>query len=94
MIKIVAKGKLKTGVREEYLALARELAEETRKEPGCLYYAVHEEINDSSILTMLEEWKDEEAVKAHGESAHVNRIVPELRKLREWVEVNQYREIQ
>lgn len=94
MIKVVAKGKLKPGVAvEDYLKFARELVTETRKEKGCIFYALHEDINDPTILTMLEEWEDEEALKQHNNSDHVQRIVPELRKLRESVEVNVYREL-
>jgi quinol monooxygenase YgiN len=95
MIKVVAKGKLKTSVKlEEYLVLARELVAESRKEKGCIAYALHQEINDPTIVTMLEEWVDEEALKQHGTSEHVERIVPELRKLREGIEVNIYKEVE
>ncbi|MFJ7726847.1 putative quinol monooxygenase [Neobacillus sp. NPDC097160] len=94
MIRVVAKGKLKPGVRvEDYVMLAKELVAETRKENGCLSYALHEEVNDPTILTMLEEWADEEALGLHNQSVHVLKIVPELRKLRESIEVNIYREV-
>lgn len=95
MIKIVAKGKLKPNVKvEEYLQFARELAIETNKEKGCISYVVYEEINDPSIVTMIEEWVDEEAIKQHNSSEHVLKIVPELKKLRESVEINLYREVE
>lgn len=94
MIRVVAKGKLKPGVMvEDYVLLAKELVAETRKEKGCISYALHEEINDPTILTMLEEWADEEALELHNQSVHVLKIVPELRKLRESIEVNIYREV-
>ncbi len=39
MIRVVAKGKLKPGVKvEEYLKLAKELVIETNKENGCISY--------------------------------------------------------
>ena len=94
MIKVVCKGILKPGVNvEEYLILAREVVTETRKEKGCIIYALHEDINDSSILTTLEEWEDEEAINQHNKSEHVLKIVPELRKLRESTEINIYKEV-
>jgi quinol monooxygenase YgiN len=93
MIKIVAKAILKPGVKEEYLILAKELVTETRKEEGCISYSLYEDINDTNILTMLEEWKDEEYIKQHNNSEHVLRIVPELKKLREVTEINLYREV-
>ncbi|MBY0147439.1 putative quinol monooxygenase [Neobacillus niacini] len=95
MIRVVAKGKLKPEVKvEEYLELARDLVSETRKEEGCIYYALHQDIKDPSVVTMLEEWVDEEALKQHGKSEHVQRIVPELGKLRESIEVNVYKELE
>jgi quinol monooxygenase YgiN len=94
MIKIVAKGILKPGVKEEYIRIARELVTETRKEKGCIAYSIYEDVNDPSILTMLEEWTDEEAIKQHNNSEHVLRIVPNLRELRESVEINLYREVE
>jgi quinol monooxygenase YgiN len=95
MIKVVAKCKLKPEVKvEEYLRDARELVAETRKEEGCITYALHQDINDPTIITMLEEWVDEEALNQHNISEHVKRIVPDLRKLRESTEVNIYREVE
>lgn len=93
MIKVVAKYRLKPGVREEYLEIARELAEETKKEEGCIQYVLYEDIKEPAILTMIEEWTDEEAINAHMESAHMKRIIPELRALRESTEINLYRQI-
>jgi quinol monooxygenase YgiN len=94
MIKVVCKAKLKPGVKvEEYLSLAREVVSETRKEKGCIMYTLHEDINDPTILTTLEEWVDEEALNQHNKSEHILKIVPELRKLRESTEINIYREV-
>jgi quinol monooxygenase YgiN len=95
MIKVVAKAKLKPDVNvEDYLVQARVLVAETRKEEGCITYALHLDINDPSIVTMLEEWVDEEALNQHNQTEHVKRIVPELRKLREFTEANIYRELE
>ncbi|QCJ42159.1 antibiotic biosynthesis monooxygenase [Bacillus sp. S3] len=94
MIRVVCKGKLKPGVKvEEYLSLAREVVVETRKEKGCIMYTYHQDINDPSILTTMEEWEDEGAIQKHNKSEHVLKIVPELRKLRESTEINYYREV-
>ncbi|MEH7073837.1 putative quinol monooxygenase [Neobacillus drentensis] len=79
---------------EEYLQLAREVISETRKEKGFIKYTLHEDINDPTILTMLEEWVDEEALNLHNKSKHVMKIVPEHRKLRESTEINLYREVE
>lgn len=93
MIKIVFKGKLKPGVKEEYLKLITELVTETRKEEGCISYTLYEDINDPLILTIIEGWKDEEAINIHNNSAHFLKIVPQLRNLREYGEMNLYKEV-
>ena len=94
MIRVVCKAKLISGVKiEEYLILAREVISKTRKEKGCIMYTLHEDINDPTIFTMIEEWADEEALNQHNKSEHVLKIVPELRKLRESTEINMYREV-
>ncbi|MFL6558148.1 MAG: putative quinol monooxygenase [Bacillus sp. (in: firmicutes)] len=94
MIKVVCKAVLKPDVKiEEYLIIAREVISETRKEKGCISYTLHEDINEPTILTMIEEWVDEEAINQHNKSEHVLRIVPELRKLRESTEINIYKEV-
>ncbi len=95
MIRVVCRVKLKPSVNiEEYLTLAREVVKETRKEKGCLMYTLHEDINDPTILSTLEEWEDEEAINQHNKSDHCRKIVPELWKFRESTEINQYKEIE
>lgn len=92
MIKVVAKAKLKQDVHfEEYLELQKKVIEETRKEQGCISYVLHQDLNDPTILTMIEEWTDEEAITKHDQSDHILKMVPELRKMRESTEVNRYR---
>ncbi|WP_338449507.1 putative quinol monooxygenase [Niallia oryzisoli] len=94
MIRVVCKGKLKPGANvEEYLSLARQVVAETRKEQGCKMYTYHQDINDPSIITTIEEWDDEEAIKEHNQSGHVLKIVPKLREMRESTEINLYREV-
>jgi quinol monooxygenase YgiN len=56
-------------------------------------YTLHEDIDDPSILTAIEEWVDEESLNQHYKSKHVLKMVPELKKLRESTEINIYREV-
>ena len=94
MIRVVCKAKLKPGVKvEDYLILAQEVVAETRKEKGCIMYTLHEDINDPTILTTIEEWVDQEAINQHNKSQHIMKMVPELRKLRESTEINHYKEV-
>lgn len=94
MIKVVSKAKLKQGVNiEEYLRIAKKVIDETRKEQGCITYVLFQDLQDPSILTMLEEWTDESAINQHDQSEHVLTLVPELRKMRESTETHRYREL-
>lgn len=51
-------------------------------------YILHEDVNDPTILTTLEEGVGEEAINQHNRSEHVLIIVQELRKQRESTEIN------
>jgi len=94
MINVVCKAKLKPGVKvEDYLEMAKEVVSETRKEEGCITYTLFEDVNDPTIITVLEEWVNEEAINQHNKSEHVLKLVPGLRALRESTEINIYREV-
>lgn len=93
MIKIVFKSKLKPDIKEEYLKIITELITETRKEDGCISYDLFEDVKDPLILTLIEEWRDEEAIERHNNTGHFTRIVPELRKFREYGEMNLYKKL-
>ena len=95
MIKVVFKFKLKQDVSvEDYLKIAREAISETRKEKGCISYTINVDINNPTILTMLEEWEDQESLNQHNKNENVQKIVQELKKLRESSEINLYREVE
>lgn len=95
MIKVICKGKLKPDVDvQEYLALTRKVVTESRKEKGCKMYTYYQDVNDPAILTTIEEWEDEEAIRQHNKSEHIVKMVPELRKMRESTVINVYREIE
>ncbi|MBL4935620.1 antibiotic biosynthesis monooxygenase [Clostridium sp. YIM B02515] len=90
MITIVSKNIVKEGKAEEFKNLAKELIEESRKEAGCISYNLNQDINNSNILTFIEEWKDKEAIEKHNKSTHFTSIVPKLGELREDKELNLY----
>ena len=51
-------------------------------------------MNDSEVVTMIEEWKDMVAFDNHKASEHFKRIVPSLNEFYEREgEINVYREI-
>lgn len=93
MITIVAKSIIKEGKVEEFKKLAEELVRESKKEAGCISYDLFEDINESNILTFIEEWKDMDAIEAHNNTAHFTSIVPKFGELREESLVNMYKRV-
>ncbi|WP_313339464.1 putative quinol monooxygenase [Sedimentibacter sp.] len=90
MIKVVAKGTYFDGKAEEVIELFKELVSETRKEKGCISYSLFRDVKNASILTMIEEWENREALDAHMKTEHFMRIVPIISKLRIDSELNIY----
>lgn len=94
MIKIVAKSVIKDGKKEEYINMAKELIEKSLQEEGCISYGLFQDIKDPSILTFIEEWKDQEAINLHNNSEHFQRIVPLLAEFKASKgEANLYKEV-
>ncbi len=94
LIKIVAECHVLEGKREEYIETAKLLEAESQKEPGCLYYVVHEDIEDENVITMIETWQSKAAIERHNNSEHVKKYVPILKELRQpEVNIRKYREI-
>ncbi len=47
------------------------MVEATRREPGCLDYALAVDFEDPQLLRVSERWADERALAAHFATAHV-----------------------
>lgn len=93
MIKITAKNTVKENEIEKFKSIAEKLICESQKEEGCIAYDLYVDISNPKILTFIEEWKNEEAIKLHNESIHFTSIVPLLGALVEEKEVNLYKSI-
>jgi quinol monooxygenase YgiN len=91
MIKVVAKGYFLEGKAEEAIKLYEELVEKTRTEEGCISYSLFRDIEDDSILTMIEEWESKDALDKHFKTEHFTKLVPMIGKLRKSSEVNIYK---
>jgi quinol monooxygenase YgiN len=78
MYQIYAKFTVKDGSTDEVLEILDELIEETRKEPGNISYQLFQSVSDPAVLTVFEQWKDQEAIDAHNASAHFNKALPAL----------------
>lgn len=78
MITIVAKNTVNPESIEAFKKTAAPLIEASQKEEGCHAYFLYQDIKNPGILTFIEEWSSEEAIKKHNESPHFKVIVPKL----------------
>lgn len=67
------------------------LAAESRKEPGCCMYLVHQHQDDKRKFLVYEQYDNEAALQAHRDSAHFQEYaVKQLPSLGERVDANLY----
>lgn len=79
MIKIVAKNYIKSDKVEDFIKLAKQLVLDTRQNDiGCIRYELVQDIKNPQILTILEEWENQEALTKHGESKHFKDAVSQF----------------
>ncbi len=67
--------------RQEFLSLAKELVEKSRKDAGNHFYSLVEDTYDPSVMMFVETWEDDASLKAHSSAEHFTRIVPRLKAL-------------
>src|SRR5260370_512828 len=65
----------KLGAEDRIRNLLTHLAADSRQEPGCLTYIVHQSADDPLHFLLYEVYRDADALRAHGESAHFKRYV-------------------
>jgi len=79
MIKIVVKNLIKQDQIDGYIELMTELVRKTRQlDEGCIEYALFQDMKNPQILTIIEEWENQEALDKHMEADHFKEIVPKL----------------
>ncbi len=93
MVSVVAKNIVKDSKIGEFKSLAEELIKETLKEKGCIEYSLYEDSENKNILTFIEKWEDMEVLKAHFETPHFKKIVPQLEEMSEGGDINIYKQI-
>ena len=67
---VTAKWTANEGEEEKVLAAIHKLIGPSRAEPGCRFYQPNRDITDPRVFFFYEIYDDEDAYKAHGESAH------------------------
>jgi quinol monooxygenase YgiN len=67
---VVARAAVKEGQEAAFIDVAKVLVEATRKEPGCLFYALYQSPLDPRSFIFYEEYKDDASFAAHSGSGH------------------------
>jgi quinol monooxygenase YgiN len=70
---IVVIGRIRTDAqrREEFVCLGRTLVAASRAEPGCVHYALYEEVDADNDFVFVEEWESQEALERHLAMPHI-----------------------
>jgi quinol monooxygenase YgiN len=76
MIKVVAKSLIKADKVEQYIALTKKLVQETvQNDAGCIHYELFQDLSNPQILTIIEEWEDQDALDRHTAARHFKETV-------------------
>lgn len=81
MIVTIAKQVIKPACFNRYHALAKELAEASRAEAGCVDYRSVQREDDRRVHLFIECWKDQKAIDLHCATGHFTRIVPQFAEM-------------
>jgi quinol monooxygenase YgiN len=73
MVSFVVRFKFAPEDRAEMVEAVRVLAEQSRREPGCVSYIPHQSEEDPDTIVIYEQYRDEEALAAHRESPHFKK---------------------
>ncbi len=61
--------------RELFWDKVQPLVQQSKAEPGNISYHLYEDPQTANSFVMVEEWKDQEAIRVHEESAHFQLFV-------------------
>jgi quinol monooxygenase YgiN len=71
---LVAKMTTREGEEERAADLIRRLAAASAAEPGAVHYIPHRDPEDPRVFLMYEQYADEDAFKAHGQTEHFQTL--------------------
>ncbi|WP_128892239.1 putative quinol monooxygenase [Erythrobacter sp. HKB08] len=74
MIQINGTITLDEGVLEHARDAIIEMVEASRAEDGCIDYTFAQDLSDPNVLVLYERWRDQEALQAHSQSAHMAKF--------------------
>lgn len=69
---------LRPECRDRALELARDMAEATQAEPGCISYDFYVGVSDANTLMLFQEWESMDALMKHYQTPHMETFLREL----------------
>lgn len=93
-VTVVAKLKAKPGMEERVQKELEHMVAETEKEPGCINYDLHRQIDEPGTFLFHENWESKEALDAHMQTPHfihLGKIKAEI--LREEAEISLFEQV-
>ena len=74
---LIARMKTRDGEQDRAAELIEELTAASRTEPGNIFYIPHRDPEDPRVFVLYEQYADEDAFKAHGQTEHFKTIAVE-----------------
>lgn len=74
MIIVAAKANAKPGKRDAFIKAAQPSIAATRKENGCLLYALYASTENETELLYFEKWTDRDVLEKHLEAKHMREF--------------------
>lgn len=88
MILVIAKATVKKDKLDEFKNAALKLVKNSRTEDGCIEYALYENKEDIYSLTIVEKWRDQEAIKKHGGTDFFKESIGKIQNYSENLEIS------
>ena len=77
---VIGRVRVKPGMRDEYLAVARDYLETSRRDEGCIYYREGHDVDDPDGIIVVECWETPELHAAHTNQPHFSGFGPTFMK--------------
>lgn len=95
MVKVVAKNYINPGMEDGFTKLAEKLVKATVElDEGCIKYELFQDMQDSTVMTIIEEWENMELLNKHMQAPHFAEIIPQFENfMSKPMEINVYQKV-
>lgn len=95
MIKIVAKHTIKQDKINDFIAAFKPLIKDTTQtHRGCIHYELFQDMDNPSILTVIEEWENQASLNEHMETELFRKTLESMKEYLDGpVELSRYQKV-